>query len=120
MTIQFESDFGRIDISEEAIATVAGTSATECYGVVGMASRNQLKDGLAVILRKENYSKGVIIRSEYDQFEIDLYVVIGYGLKISEVTHEIQKRVSYDVEQHFGKKVRSVNVYVQGVKVLNV
>lgn len=119
MTIHYESQFGRIDISEEAIATVAGTAATECYGVVGMASRNQIKDGLAVILRKENYSKGVIIRSEFEDIEIDLYVVVGYGVKISEVSHEIQKRVSYDIEQYFNRKVKAVNVYVQGVRIIN-
>ncbi|NLC95140.1 MAG: Asp23/Gls24 family envelope stress response protein [Bacilli bacterium] len=119
MSIHIESDYGRIDISTDAIAQIAGTAATQCYGVVGMASNNQLKDGLAVILRRENYAKGVQIRSENDMIDIDLFVVLGYGVKISEVSLEIQKKVRYDVEQHFGKKVRSVNVYVQGVRVID-
>ncbi|ERJ13431.1 Asp23/Gls24 family envelope stress response protein [Haloplasma contractile] len=119
MTIHIESDLGRIDVSTDAIAQIAGTAATECYGVVGMASNNQLKDGLAVILRRENFGKGVSIRNDHDVIDIDLYVVMGYGVKISEVSLEIQKKVKYDVEQYFGKKVRTVNVYVQGVRVID-
>lgn len=119
MSIHIESEFGRIDVSNDAIAQIAGTAATQCYGVVGMASNNQLKDGLAVILRRENYGKGVTIRSENDLIDIDLFVVLGYGVKISEVSHEIQKKVKYDVEQFFSKKVRSVNVYVQGVRIID-
>jgi len=33
------TNLGRLVLSEEAIATIAGAAATECYGVVGMAGR---------------------------------------------------------------------------------
>ena len=62
MGIERTTNLGNINISEEAIATLAGGVVSECYGVVGMASQKILKDGLAELLKKENYSRGAIVR----------------------------------------------------------
>ena len=53
MSIEIKTKYGQIDISTDVIATIAGGAAVDCYGIVGMASKNQLKDGLTDILRKE-------------------------------------------------------------------
>ena len=45
MTVQIKNEYGRIDISRDALSTVIGNATTECYGVVGMASKNLVKDG---------------------------------------------------------------------------
>ncbi len=57
MSIEIRTDYGQIDISNDVIAQIAGGAAIECYGIVGMASKNQIKDGFAEILRKENFTK---------------------------------------------------------------
>ena len=62
MSIELKTNFGQIDISTEVIATIAGGAAVDCYGIVGMASKNQIKDGLTDILRKDNFTRGVIVR----------------------------------------------------------
>jgi uncharacterized alkaline shock family protein YloU len=64
MSIELKTKYGQIDISNEVIATIAGGAAIECYGIVGMASKNQIKDGITEILRKENFTRGVIVRQE--------------------------------------------------------
>src|SRR5699024_11738866 len=79
----------------EVIATIAGGAAVECYGIVGMASKNQIKDGIAEILRKENFSKGVVVRQEDNRLHIDMYIIVSYGTKISEVAHNVQSQVKY-------------------------
>ena len=66
MSIELQTKHGQIEISNDVIATIAGGAAVDCYGIVGMASKNQLKDGITEILRKENFSKGVIVRQEND------------------------------------------------------
>jgi uncharacterized alkaline shock family protein YloU len=120
MSIQKETDLGSIKISEDAIATLAGGIVMESYGVVGMASQKILKDGLAELLGKENYSKGIVVRESADkQLELDLYVVVGYGVKITEVVYEVQKKVKYVLEKTLEVKFKSVNVYVQGVRVIS-
>jgi uncharacterized alkaline shock family protein YloU len=117
MSIEIKTNYGHIEISNETIAQICGGAAVDCYGIVGMASKKQIKDGLSEILRRENYSKGVIIRQEDDQIHIDLYIIVGYGTKISEVAHNVQAKVKYVLEQTLGVRADSVNIFVQSVRV---
>ena len=75
MSISKSTQYGNIEISIDAIASLAGGVVTECYGVVGMASQKFLKDGIAELLKKENYAKGVVVRQKEDHLELDLYIV---------------------------------------------
>ncbi len=118
MSIKKKTSLGQIKISDSAIAVLAGGAVIECYGVVGMTSQQVLKDGLNVLLKKENYSKGVIVRNKPNGLEVDLYIVISYGVKVSEVVNEIQKRVKYTLEKALNMDVLAVNIYVQGIKVV--
>ncbi|WP_110929377.1 Asp23/Gls24 family envelope stress response protein [Bacillus massiliglaciei] len=119
MSIELHTKYGQIDISNDVIATVAGGAAVDCYGIVGMASKKQLKDGIAEILRRENFSKGVIVRQENDEVHIDMFIIVSYGTKISEVAHNVQSKVKYTLDKTVGLVVESVNVFVQGVRVTN-
>ncbi|MGO4887824.1 Asp23/Gls24 family envelope stress response protein [Anaerobacillus sp. MEB173] len=119
MTIDLKTQFGQIEVSKEVVATIAGGAAVDCYGIVGMSSQKQLKDGLSELLRKENFSRGVVIREEDDLVHIDMYIIVSYGTKISEVAHNVQTKVKYQLEQMLGLVVDSVNIFVQGVKVNN-
>ncbi|RCW70756.1 Asp23/Gls24 family envelope stress response protein [Saliterribacillus persicus] len=117
MSIELNTKEGHVTITNEVVATVAGGAAIECYGIVGMASKKQLRDGIAEILRKENFSKGVIVRQEDDNIFIDMYIIVSYGTKISEVAHNVQSQVKYNLEKTLGLKISSVNIYIQGVRV---
>ena len=118
MSISKSTQFGNINISIEAIASLAGGVVSECYGVVGMASQKVLKDGLAALLKKENYSKGVVVRQNEGKLELDLYIIVSHGVKISEVVHEVQKKVKYMLEKSLELDFNVINVFVQGVKVM--
>ncbi|ANX12243.1 Asp23/Gls24 family envelope stress response protein [Fictibacillus halophilus] len=117
MSIEMKTTYGQIDISNEVIATIAGGAAIDCYGIVGMASRKQLKDGLTELLGRENFSRGIVVRQEEDEVHIDMYIIVSYGTKISEVAHNVQNKVKYTLDQMLGLAVDSVNIYVQGVRV---
>ncbi|WP_050181489.1 Asp23/Gls24 family envelope stress response protein [Domibacillus robiginosus] len=119
MTIELTTELGQIDISNEVIAMIAGGAAVDCYGIVGMASKNQLKDGIAEILRRENFTRGVVVRQEEDRIFIDMYIIVSYGTKISEVASNVQSKVKYTLNQTVGLSVDSVNIFVQGVRVTN-
>ena len=107
---------GEINISPHAIATVAGIAAMECYGVVGMASRG-LQDGLTELLRsRDSLAKGIEVVIDGDEVTVDLYVIVEYGTRISEVARNVIERVRYTVESQMGLTVASVNVIVQGVR----
>ncbi len=118
MAVKIQNQFGNIDISNEVIATVVGGAATEIFGIVGMASKNQIRDNLNEILKRDNYSKGVVIRQEDEGIAVDVYIV-GYGTKISEVCRNVQDKVKYNLDSMLGITAESVNVIVQGVRVIN-
>ena len=119
MSIELQTKYGQIDISNDVIATVAGGAAIDCYGIIGMASKKQFKDGIAEILRKENFTKGVIVRQNEEEVHIDMYIIVSYGTKISEVAHNVQSKVKYTLDKTVGLAVDSVNIFVQGVRVTN-
>jgi len=117
MPIQIANENGKIFVSDEVVANLAGSAALDCYGLVGMSSRKQLKDGISELLGRENLSRGVEIRQENDQLHIDLYIIVSYGTKISEVAHNVQTKVKYVLNQVIGLEVATVNTFVQGVRV---
>lgn len=117
MPVNKSTQYGNIEISLDAIASLAGGTITECYGIVGMASQKTLKDGWAEILKKDNYSRGVIVRQNENGLELDLYIIAMQGIKLQEVIYEAQKRVKYVIEKTLEVKCEAVNVWVQGVRI---
>ena len=107
---------GRIEVSTKAISAVAGRAVMECYGVVGLSSR-RLRDGLTQVVRRGNYSKGVEVRLMDSEIVIDLYVILEYGTRISEVTRNIARNVHFAVERALDLHDVRVNVNVQGLRV---
>ncbi len=113
---EIESGIGKVVLSEEVIATIAGVAATECYGIVGMAAR-RVSDGLAELLGRENLARGVEVTLDGDRVSIELHVVVGYGTRIPEVARNVIDKVKYTVESSTGLKVTRVHVNVQGIRV---
>ena len=118
MTITFKNERGNIEIDDQVIAVIAGMAAIDSYGIVGMASRHQIKDGISELLKKENLTRGIEVTNRDGSLHISLYIVVSYGVKISEVAKSVQEKVKYVLENHIGVNVDEINVIVQGVKVL--
>lgn len=117
MSMDMANEWGKIKISDDVIAILAGSAALECYGLVGMASRQQFKDGIAELLGRDNLRRGVEVRREQEQLHIDLHIIVGYGMKISEVAYNVQTKVKYMLNEVAGLHVDTVNIIVQGVRV---
>jgi len=107
--------WGRIEVFPSAVAAIAGHAATSCYGVSGMAARG-LRDGVAELLRRESVDRGVEVVEVEGGLAIDIYVIVRYGMRISEVAHNLQETVKFEVERAVNVPVVEVNVNVQGVK----
>ena len=117
--IEKNTNLGTVHISLDVVSTVAGGAATECYGVVGMASQKIMKDGFYDLLKKDNYSKGIVVEDGETGIIINVYIIVGYGIKISEVVYEVQKKVKYVLETTLDIDVEAVNVFVQSIRVLD-
>jgi uncharacterized alkaline shock family protein YloU len=107
-------DRGRIEVFPSVVAAVAGHAAVSCYGVMGMSARG-LRDGVALLLRRDNLHKGVDVREMAGQLVIDVYVIVEYGTRITAVAQNLQSTVRFEVERLLGVPVGEVNVFVQGV-----
>lgn len=118
MPISKSTEYGNIEISLDAVASLVGGTVSECYGIIGMASQKLLKDGWAELLKRDNYSRGVIVRQDGNSLVLDIFVIALQGIKLSEVILGVQQRVKYEVEKTLEVKVDAVNVTVQGVRVL--
>ena len=111
-----KNSYGHINVNESVIANLAGAAAIECYGVVGMSSRN-IQDGIAELFGWDSMDKGIDIELENNEIIANIFLQVEYGVKINEVAHNVMERVKYSLERFVGIPVREVNVHVQGVRV---
>jgi len=116
MIATIKNDLGKVVISEKVITTLAAQAASETYGIVGLAAQN-VKDGIFELLRVDNSTKGVSIKVNEDSVDIDLTVILEYGVRIAVVAENIIEKVKYNIESNLNLKVNSVNLIVQGIRV---
>jgi uncharacterized alkaline shock family protein YloU len=105
---------GKVEISRAAIASIVHGAVMESYGVVGMAPSG-LRGNLAYYLGQDDPRRGIAVEVADDQVTITLYVILEYGVRISEVASNVMSSVKFAVERALGMKVGAVNIYVQGL-----
>ena len=114
--LNFTNEYGTISVNQEVISKIASIAASECYGLVGMASKN--KAGMFELLSRQNDFKGIDVSLDEDnKITIEMSVIIQYGTKISAVAENIIDTVKYYVESQTGFKVQKIGISVQGVRV---
>ena len=113
------TDLGIITIDPEVIAKYAGSVAVECFGIVGMAAVS-MKDGLVKLLKKESLTKGIQVGiSDENKITLNFHVIVAYGVSISAVTDNLISNVKYKVEEFTGMSVDKINIFIEGVRVID-
>ncbi len=105
---------GKIEVLPNAIHSIAVQAISECYGVVGITAP-RLRNGRAIFLLPGHLNRGIQVRVVDDQIIIDVYVALEYGLRISEIAHNIMSSVKFSIEKMLEVPVTQVNVNVQGL-----
>ncbi len=118
MNLRMDNSLGSIMIDNNVIATYAGSTAVECFGIVGMAS-DSVKDGLVRLLKKENLDRGITVRVEEGKMQLDFHVIVSYGVSIHAVCNNLVDNVKYKLEAFTGMEVEKINIYVEGVRVID-
>ena len=118
MNATMNTELGNVVIDNEVIAKYAGSAAVECFGVVGMAAVN-MKDGIAKLLRKESLNRGVNITVNDNKITVDFHIIVSYGVSISAVADNLVSNVRYKIEEFSGMPVEKINIYVEGVRVID-
>ena len=113
--IRQNNENGSVNVSTSVYVDIAGTAASHCFGVTGMAARS-VSDGVYHLLRKESVGKGVWIHYHDDgAISIDLHIVVDHGVNLNAVGASIIEQVRYVVTKSTGTEVRAVNVYVDSM-----
>jgi uncharacterized alkaline shock family protein YloU len=113
------TDLGSITIDPEVLAKYAGNVATGCFGIVGMAAVS-VKDGLVHLLKKESLTKGIRVHiSDDNHLAFSLHVIVAYGVSINAVTDNLMGTLKYRLEEFASMPVDRVNIYVDGVRVID-
>ncbi len=115
MSVNTNNAYGKISISDLAIAKVASHTAMESYGIVEMVSR-RFTDSLASLLKKSGGGRGIKVTTSGNRIYVDVYVIVKYGVSISAVAESLKEAIKYKVEVFTGMIVDTVNVNVIGVK----
>ncbi len=113
------NEHGSIYISNDVIATYAGSVAVECVGIVGMATVN-IKDGIVKLLKKDYLNHGITVTvSDDGKISIDFHLIISYGVNIQTVSENLIDTVKYKVTAFTGLEVSNINIFVEGVRVID-
>ena len=115
---RMNTGLGEIVINPDVIALYAGSVAVECFGIVGMAAVN-MKDGLVKLLKKESLTHGITVEVQDNHISIDFHVIVAYGVSICAVSDNLIASVKYKVEEFTGMEVDKINIYVEGVRVID-
>lgn len=115
MSVNTSNAYGKISISDLAIAKVASQAAMESYGIVETVSR-RFTDSLSELLKRDSGGKGVKVTTSGNRIYIDVYVIIKYGVSINAVAESLKESIKYKVEKFTGMIVDTINVNVIGVK----
>lgn len=115
MSVNTSNVYGKISISDSAIAKVAKNAALECYGIVDTVSR-KVTESLSELIKKSIDGRGIKVVTNGDRIFIDVNVIIKYGVSINAVAESLKEGVKYKVEKFTGMIVDTVNVNIIGVK----
>ena len=112
------TDLGIITVSPDVIAKYAGSVAIECFGIVGMAGVS-MKDGLVKLLKMDSITRGINVSLDNNKLVLDFHVIVAYGVSILAVTDNLISNVKYKVEEFTGIEIKKINIFVEGVRVID-
>jgi len=109
---------GNVSINSDVIAQYAGAVAMECFGIVGMAGLN-VKDGLVKLLKLDDIKRGITVLVRNNKLVVNFHIIVAYGVNVLSVSENLIQTVKYRLEEFTGIEVAKINIYVEGVKVID-
>lgn len=108
---------GKIFVSADVIATIAGVAATSCFGVRGMVVKN-VADGIVRLLKRDHMTKGVSVLEceEENSVNIELHISMKHGINIKATCDSIMNEVKYNVERLAGVKIKNIDIFIESIK----
>ena len=115
---QLYNEMGRISINPDVVSTYAGSVAVECSGIVGFGALS-VADGIVKLLKKEKITRGIEVNIKDDEIDLGFHLIVAYGVNIQTVADNLIQTVKYKVESFTGLKLNTIQIYVEGVSVID-
>ena len=94
MSLTTSNKYGKISISDEAVAAVASHAASECYGVVEMVSR-RFSDNIGNLWGKNQVGKGIKVATVDNLIYVEVFVILKVGVNIEAVGDDFHGVVGF-------------------------
>jgi uncharacterized alkaline shock family protein YloU len=110
---------GRIEVNNSVVASIVRLAALQVKGVCGVGAG--LVDNIAdIVFSKRESDRGVKVSDDEDSaYSIELRIVVAFGTEIAKTAYHVQTLVREQVEKMTGNRVKSVDVFIEGVKVVD-
>ncbi len=115
---RMDTELGHVSVDADVIATYAGSVACECFGIVGMAAVS-VTDGLVRLLKRDSLKHGINVVVNGNKISLDFHVILAYGISVMTVAENLISNVKYQVEEFTGMEIENVNIFVDGVRVID-
>lgn len=109
------SENGTTYITDDVVAITAALAASEVDGVASMSGG--IAAGIAQRLGRKNLSRGIKVDVRNEDCDIDVYIIVKYGVNIPNVCNNIREKTKNAIEDTVGLKVATVNIHVQGLSI---
>jgi len=115
MALNTSNLYGKINVTDDAIRTVAGATALEGYGIYGLQGKmHEIVAGK--FISKGTFKRAVRVDTKDNRIYIELNVILKYGVSIDVVSEQVRSAIKYNVESFTGMSVECININVLGIK----
>ncbi len=114
--ISYETMTGTVTLSKEYLAKLIGNAVTSCFGVAGMVPKGNKQRLLGLFAKKEQLDRGIIVTGNAERMNVELHIMVTYGMNINAIAKSIVHKVKYTVKEITGIEVKKVTVKVDGIK----
>ena len=72
-----------------------------------------------LLLKLDSLGRGVNVTLNNNKLTLDLHIIVAYGVNIMSVSDNIISEIKYKVEEFAGIEVEKINIFVEGVRVID-
>lgn len=108
------TDYGKIKIHKNVIASIASIAAAEIEGVKRIGG--DLRSGLYELVGKRALASIKVDIDRNEEVKIEIPLVIKYGYNVPDIASRVQENVRIALDKMTNLSVKDINVNVQAIE----
>lgn len=108
-------NLGNITTSSKDIVNEIASIVTSTFGVIGVSNSDFFNEGFSYLVSKRNYEKGIVLKEEDSELNIELYVVIAFDFKVDLVLKSIEKNINWVLKNKYDVEISNLDIFVTNI-----